>query len=83
MSGDLVTVFTASFGLFAAFVIGGFILLFSEIRRLETKLDSGFAGLRTEMAEQRAEMQQEFRAQRAEVSAQVAAIAAAINASRA
>jgi len=82
MSADLVTTFTASFGLFAAFVIAGFVLLFSEIRRLETKIDGGFAGLRTEMAEQRATMAEEFRAQRAEVSAQVAAFAAAINASR-
>jgi len=76
MSADLVTVFTASFGIFAAFVIGGFVLLFSEIRRLEVKIDSGFTGLRHDLAE-------EFRAQRAEVGAQVAAIAAAINASRA
>ena len=75
MSTDLVTTFTASFGIFAAFVIAGFVLLFSEIRRLETKIDSGFTALRHDLAE-------EFRAQRAEVGAQVAAIAAAINASR-
>jgi hypothetical protein len=75
MTADLVTTFTASFGIFAAFVIAGFVLLFSEIRRLETKIDGGFTALRNDLAE-------EFRAQRAEVSAQVTAIAAAINASR-
>jgi hypothetical protein len=77
-----ISIFTASFGVFAAFIVGGFVLLFSELRRLEGTLDNGLVEARREWRDQRAEMQQEFRAQRAEVLAQTTALANALVAAR-
>ena len=70
MTADVLA-FTAAFGVLAAFVVGGFALLFTEMRALDRKFDE----LRRDLAE-------EFRAQRAEVLAQTSAIAAAITAAR-
>ena len=79
MAADTVTAdvlaFTAAFAIFATFVVAGFALLFTELRRIETKFETEIRGLRRDLAE-------EFRAQRAEVLAQTNALAAAITAAR-
>jgi hypothetical protein len=70
MTADVLA-FTVAFGVLASFVVGGFVLLFTEMRALNRKFDE----LRRDLAE-------EFRAQRAEVLAQTGALAAAITAAR-
>ena len=70
MSGDLIA-FTAAF----AFVVGGFALLFTELRRLEEKLERGLKDLRVDLAAS-------FRAQRTEVLQQTTALGNAIVAAR-
>jgi hypothetical protein len=75
--------------LWAAVTLGGFALLFSELRRLDTQLDGGLKEMRDgqnemrdEWRKQRLELAEEFRAQRAEVLAQTTALANAITATR-
>ena len=70
-----IAAFTAAFAILATFVVAGFVLLFTELRRLEGKLDSGLKDLRVDLAA-------EFRAQRAELLAQTTALANAITAAR-
>ena len=56
MSADVLA-FTAAFAILAPFVGAGFVRLFTELRRLEAKLDTGLKDLRVDLAA-------EFRAQR-------------------
>jgi hypothetical protein len=70
-----VLAFTITFGVLATFVVAGFALLFTELRRIEAKLETEIRGLRRDLAE-------EFRAQRTEVLAQTTALANAITAAR-
>lgn len=74
MTSDVLA-FTVVFGVLATFTVAGFALLFTELRRLENKLESKIDELRRDLAE-------EFRAQRAEVLAQTTALASAITAAR-
>ena len=74
MSGDLIA-FTAAFAILAAYLVGGFALLFTELRRLEEKLERGLKDLRVDLAA-------EFRAQRTEVLQQTTALGNAIVAAR-
>jgi hypothetical protein len=54
--------FTAAFAILATFVVAGSVLLFSEIRRLERKIDDGLTGLRGEIGGLRRDLAEEFRA---------------------
>jgi hypothetical protein len=81
VTGDA-TAFTATFAVFATFVVAGFVLLFTELRRLETKVEAQGGALNTRFDELRRDLAEEFRAQRAEVLAQTNALAAAITAAR-
>jgi hypothetical protein len=67
------TVFSMAFGLLAAVMLGGFALLFSELRRLDAKLDGSMTEWRKEWKQQRLELTEEFRAQRAEALALITA----------
>jgi hypothetical protein len=74
MTFDLVmTVFSITIALLATVTLGGFALLFTEIRRLDTKLDAGLKEMRNEWKRQRVELAEEFRAQRAEALALITA----------
>jgi hypothetical protein len=77
-----VTAFTATFAVFATFVVAGFVLLFTELRRLENKVEAQGNALNTKFDDLRRDLAEEFRAQRAEVLAQTNALAAAITAGR-
>jgi GAF domain-containing protein len=67
------TIFSIAFGLLTAVTLGGFALLFTELRRLDTKIDSGMKEMRNEWKDQRLELAEEFRAQRAEALALITA----------
>jgi hypothetical protein len=77
-----VTAFTATFAVFATFVVAGFVLLFTELRRLETRLETQIGTLNGKFDELRRDLAEEFRTQRAEVLAQTNALATAITAAR-
>jgi hypothetical protein len=81
MTADVLA-FTGAFALLATFVVAGFALLFTEMRRLEGKLDGAITGFRGEVSGLRHDLAEEFRAQRAEVLAQTTALANAITAAR-
>ena len=81
MSPDVLA-FTATFALLSTFVVGGFALLFTEMRRLENKFDRALDRLDSKLNDQRRDLAEEFRAQRAEVLAQTTALATAITAAR-
>jgi hypothetical protein len=91
------SIFTAAFGLLAAVVLGGLVLLFTELRRLESELRRELGGQREaqsrelgaqreaqsrEFREQREAQRREFAEQRAEVSRQVMALASILAALR-
>jgi len=63
-------------------VVAGFVLLFTELRRLENKVEAQGNALNTKFDDLRRDLAEEFRAQRAEVLAQTNALAAAITAGR-
>jgi hypothetical protein len=66
----------------AAIFLVGFALLFTELRRLETKVEAQGNALNTKFDDLRRDLAEEFRAQRAEVLAQTNALAAAITVAR-
>ena len=57
-----VTAFTATFAVFATFVVAGFVLLFAELRRLENKVEAQGSALNTKFDDLRRDLAEEFRA---------------------
>lgn len=76
------TIFTAAFALLAAVVIGGFALLFSELRRLDAKFDAKFAASDQRFAELRRDLAEDLAAQRADADRRITALMAAVTAAR-
>jgi hypothetical protein len=81
MTADVLA-FSIAFGVLATFVVAGFVLLFTELRRLGNKVEAQTGALNTKFDDLRRDLAEEFRAQRAEVLAQTGALAAAITAAR-